>query len=75
MRLRLSLLKNLLNLLKSGKRHKYVCPKTGLEASTPPERCKRCIKYIEKSSKEKILFVPADKYLLEFAARFKLKRE
>ena len=72
MKLRLSLLKNL---LKSGGRHKkgYVCPKTGLKVSTPPEKCIK-IKY-EESSKEEIIFVPVDRYLLEFARsrRSKLK--
>ncbi len=66
MKLKLSLLKNLLNLLKrlkSERRHGYICPKTGLKVSTPPEKC------IEESSKEEIIFVPADKYLLEFARK------
>ena len=75
MRLKLRLLKNLLNLLKrlkSERRHGYICPKTGLKVSTPPEKC---IKY-EESSKEEIIFVPVDEYLLKFAkARSKLKRE
>jgi len=64
--MKLSLLKNLLNLLKSERRHKkgYICPKTGLKVSTPPERC---VKYTQELSKERILFVPVDKYLLEFA--------
>jgi len=62
-------LKNLLSKKKHKKR--YICPKTGLKVSTPPGRC---IKYTEESSKERILFVPVDKHLLEFA-RSKLKKD
>jgi len=67
--MKLSLLRNL---LKSERGHKCVCPKTGFEMTTPTEGCIKCI---EKAAKreEEVLFVSADRHLIEFA-RSKIKK-
>ena len=67
--MKLSLLRNL---LKSERGYKCVCPKTGFEMTTPTEGCIKCI---EKAAKreEEVLFVSADRHLIEFA-RSKIKK-